>query len=207
MRIQEVWASGRRKSRPNHAQSYIWSIDVLILCPSRVQVENVEAWRGLSMAVAGAPSKSPPNAVPPASARGFWWSRRGQGPWSLMQSLGLEWSWYLDQRNHLFFCVWIKVCMVCETPTDSSSEVLWDLCHARRQTRKRAQVKDLIQAAGVRPCWMWALNNIKRRKAWWPSFLAEHVIPVVTVYLCYVLCVIYVYYTIVYIYTQHEYIH
>ena len=39
-RIQEVWATWRPEIK---AQSYIWSIDMLIVWPSRGQVEHVEA--------------------------------------------------------------------------------------------------------------------------------------------------------------------
>ena len=121
MRIQELWASGG-----------IWSIDLLIFWFFGLHGAKLNM---LKRDVASAwPLQEPrrshrrTRSLPPQQEDFF----SGEEA-RVVEFNAIFRSWYLDQRKNLFFCVWIKVY---ETPTDSSSEVPWDLCRARRQKRR-----------------------------------------------------------------------
>ena len=136
MRIQELWASGG-----------IWSIDLLIFWFFGLHGAKLNM---LKRDVASAwPLQEPrrshrrTRSLPPQQEDFF----SGEEA-RVVEFNAIFRSWYLDQRKNLFFCVWIKVY---ETPADSSSEVLWDLCRARRQQRKGPKSGPSFRRRGFDP--------------------------------------------------------
>ena len=191
MRIQELWASGG-----------IWSIDLLIFWFFGLHGAKLNM---LKRDVASAwPLQEPrrshrrTRSLPPQQEDFF----SGEEA-RVVEFNAIFRSWYLDQRKNLFFCVWIKVY---ETPADSSSEVLWDLCRARRQQRKGPKSGPSFRRRGFDPARRgpWTTLNDERHDGQVSLLSMWFRWSQCTCVMCYVLSM---YITQLYTYIQHEYIY